>query len=225
MFCKQCGNELVGTELYCDVCGDPVQAVRTREEAQEPRTYSDLPGSHPVDTGFGKYQSFEYARTNVKSDMAQVALDCYESLGYELTGQRTAAPGKHTTLSFRRSRKVRGKAQLSKIQRAMDDELELIEAMEGEKTKKATAQALAIGIVSVLILGVGMCCTMVWTILMIPGIVIGLIGIAGCAYAYLRYRKVYAKETIRLDPQIEATYDRLATHCEEAQAVLQAQPV
>lgn len=225
MFCKQCGNELVGTELYCDICGNPVQAVRTRDEVQEPRVHSDLSGSCTADVGFGKYQSFEYARTNVNSDMAQVALDCYESLGYELTGQRTAAPGKHTTLSFRRSRKVRGKAQLSKIQRAMDDEIDLIEAMEEEKAKKATAQAVTIGVISALILGVGMCCTMVWTNLMIPGIMIGLVGIAGCVYAYLRYRKVYAKETMRLDPQIEATYDRLATHCEEAQAVLQAQAV
>ena len=34
------------------------------------------------------------------------------------------------------------------------------------------------GILSTIVLGVGMCMTMVWTNLMIPGIIIGIIGIA-----------------------------------------------
>lgn len=156
----------------------------------------------------------------MKSELAQVAVDSYESLGWELTGQRAAAPNGQVTLSFRRSRKVRGKAQLSKIQRTMDDTLASIASMEAEKTKKATGQAIAFGIVSALILGVGMCCTMVWQHLMVVGIIIGIVGLAGCVLTWLRYRKVCEAETARLNPAIEDAYDRLATQCEEAQAVL-----
>lgn len=217
MFCKQCGNELVGTEIYCDACGEQVHALRDHERSNAPSASGHMPR---VDAG---YSSFEYARTNVKSDLAQVAVDCYESLGYELTGQRTSAPGDQVTLSFRRSRKVRSKAQLSKIQRTMDDTLASIASMEAEKTKKATVQAVSLGVVFALVLGLGMCCTMVWTQLMVPGIVIGLIGIAGCIFAWMRYRKVCAAETARLNPAIEEAYDRLATQCEEAQAVLRAE--
>lgn len=219
MFCKQCGNELIGTEVYCDACGAAIQAVRSKDQVVSPRHETALTAAQGQQDG-SAYRSFEYARTVVKADLAQVAVDCYESLGYELTGQRASTPGGQVTLSFRRSRKVRSKAQLSKIQRTMDDTLDSIASMEAEKTKKATTQAVVIGVVAALVLGLGMCCTMVWTQFMIPGIVIGLAGIAGCLYAFVRYRAICVAETARLNPAIEDAYDRLATLCEEAQAVL-----
>lgn len=225
MFCKHCGNELIGTELYCDACGEPVQAVRSKDEVaascrQPVVSHHESASGEPA--GAAAYRSFEYARTTVKADLAQAACDCYESLGFELTGQRASAPGGQVTLSFRRSRKVRGKAQLAKMQRAMDDTLAAIADYEAEKTKRARIQALSIGTVSALILGVGMCCTMVWDNLMALGIIVGILGIAGCVFAWLRYRKVCEAEATRLNPQIEEAYDRLATQCEEAQAVLRS---
>lgn len=220
MFCKQCGNELVGTEIYCDTCGSPIEAVRSLSQVAAPHNGgSKEKASGGADTS-GAYRSFEYTRATVKADMVQVAIDCYESLGYELTGQRTSTPGGHSALSFRRSRKVRAKAQLAKIQRTMEDTLASIASLEAQKTKKATTQAIMLGIVSALVLGVGMCCTMVWTNLMVLGIVVGLVGIAGCIFTWLRYCKLCERETARLNPIIEEAYDRLATQCEEAQAIL-----
>lgn len=43
-----------------------------------------------------------------------------------------------------------------------------------------TVLAYAIGIAGALILGVGMCMTMVWTGLMIPGIIVGCAGLLVC---------------------------------------------
>ncbi len=40
-----------------------------------------------------------------------------------------------------------------------------------------TIGAIALGIIGVLMLGVGMCMTMVWSNLMIPGILVGVVGI------------------------------------------------
>lgn len=40
-----------------------------------------------------------------------------------------------------------------------------------------TVGTIALGIIGALVLGVGMCMTMVWQNLMIPGIVVGIIGI------------------------------------------------
>lgn len=168
----------------------------------------------------GEYLSYEYARTSVKRELAQVAIDCYESLGFEMMDQRTSAPTNQVALSFRRNRKIAGKAQLSKIRRAMDDTMASIVDMEAAKTRKASSQSISIGVASALVLGVGMCCTMVWTHLMVLGIVVGLLGIAGCAFAWSHYRKVREAETLLINPQIDEAYDRLATLCEEAQAVM-----
>ena len=52
--------------------------------------------------------------------------------------------------------------------------------MEGKPAVKLNAKTIgtaAFGIVGALVLGVGMCMTMVWENLMIPGIVVGVIGL------------------------------------------------
>ena len=220
MFCRQCGNQLFGDEQFCEACGAAVQDRHL--DGIRPKQKSDsmvVPPYNGRDSQ-APYRTYEYARTTVKGDLTQVALDCYASLGYELTGERSVSPGNQTTLSFRRSRKVSGKAQLSKIQRSMDDTITSIANMEAQKTKKATNQAIVLGVISTLILGLGMCCIMVWTHLMVLGIIIGIIGIAGCALTFIHYRKTVAEESAHLNPDIEAAYDRLATQCEEAQSIL-----
>lgn len=215
MYCTNCGNELARGTRACGNCGSMVA------EAPDAVRESARGGITPSASG-ADYTSWEYARTSVGDDLAQVTTDCYESLGFELTGAKSDI-GDASTLSFRRSRKMHGKAQLTKLQRTMDDLIASIARLEADKTRKGRVQALSMGILFALVFGVGMCCTMVWTSLMIPGIVIGLVGIAGCVAAYFTYRRTCAKEAARINPRIEAAYDSLATACEEAQAVLRTQ--
>lgn len=52
--------------------------------------------------------------------------------------------------------------------------------MEGKQAvqlNKKTVGAIALGVVGTLLFGVGMCMTMVWQGLMIPGIILGIVGI------------------------------------------------
>lgn len=57
--------------------------------------------------------------------------------------------------------------------------------------------------VGALVLGVGMCCSMVWMgNLFIPGIILGLLGIALVAAAHPVYRRVTKKEREKLAPRI-----------------------
>ena len=65
------------------------------------------------------------------------------------------------------------------------------------------ALSLAVGVIGALILGVGMCCTMVWQgVWFIPGIFIGLAGIAVAACAYPVYKAVLRAERKRVAPQV-----------------------
>lgn len=60
-----------------------------------------------------------------------------------------------------------------------------------------------IGISSTLILGIGMCCTMVWSdALFIPGIGIGIAGMAGIGAAYPVFRVITKKQREKLAPKI-----------------------
>lgn len=85
--------------------------------------------------------------------------------------------------------------------------LEKIKRLDNSVTNKAVTASLVVGIISALILGVGMCCCMVWTQLFVLGIFVGIIGIIGVAMAYPVYKKVLEKERAKVAPQILALTD------------------
>lgn len=64
--------------------------------------------------------------------------------------------------------------------------------------------------IGALVMGTGMCCTMVWAeSWFIPGIFIGLLGIAIVGAAYPVYRRVTKKERERIAPEILQLTDEL----------------
>ena len=70
-------------------------------------------------------------------------------------------------------------------------------------TRKGTIVALSLGSVSCLLLGLGMCCSMVWMERwFVFGIVIGLIGVSGMAAAYPVFIRITKRERERIAPQI-----------------------
>lgn len=83
-----------------------------------------------------------------------------------------------------------------------EDKMEQLRRLDRDTTRKGTVLSVLVGVIGCLLLGVGMCCTMVWMEFFIPGVVIGLIGIAAVAAAYPLYTRVTKKERERLAPQI-----------------------
>lgn len=84
-----------------------------------------------------------------------------------------------------------------------DDKMEQIRKLDNSVTKKGTAVSITVGIISTLVLGVGMCCTMVWTDrFFVLGIIVGVIGIAGVICAYPLYNHIVKKEREKIAPQI-----------------------
>lgn len=85
--------------------------------------------------------------------------------------------------------------------------LEKIKRLDNSVTNKAVTVSLVVGIISALILGVGMCCCMVWTQFFVLGIIVGVIGIIGVCLAYPVYKKVLETERTKIAPQILALTD------------------
>lgn len=83
------------------------------------------------------------------------------------------------------------------------DKMEQLRKLDQSTTKKSTIVSIAVGVIGCLLLGVGMCCTMVWMEnWFVPGVIIGIIGIAAVAAAYPLYTKITRKEREKLAPQI-----------------------
>lgn len=81
--------------------------------------------------------------------------------------------------------------------------MDQLRKLDESTTRPGTIISLIVGIVSSLILGVGMCCTMIWAdTLFIPGIIIGVIGILGILSAYPLYVRITDKQRKKLAPEI-----------------------
>lgn len=91
-----------------------------------------------------------------------------------------------------------------------ENKLEQLQRLDASATQKATMYAIIVGVIGALILGTGMSCCMVWTdALLIPGIVIGVIGMAVLAVAYPLYNRTLKKERERIAPEILRLTDEL----------------
>ena len=93
---------------------------------------------------------------------------------------------------------------------AEENKMEQLRRLDAGGTEKATAVSIIVGIAGALIMGIGMCCAMVWQgIWFIPGIVIGLAGIVVVAMAYPIYQKILKKEREKIAPEIIRLTDEL----------------
>lgn len=91
-----------------------------------------------------------------------------------------------------------------------EDKMEQLRRLDASVTRKGTTVSLIVGIISALILGTGMSCTMVWgEKLLLPGIFIGFVGIIGVALAYPIYVRITRKERERIAPEILRLTDEL----------------
>lgn len=91
-----------------------------------------------------------------------------------------------------------------------EDKMERLRRLDRAATKPGTIAALIVGIAGALIMGLGMCCTMVWSeVLFIPGIIIGVVGIIGICAAYPLYLRITKRRRDRLAPEILRLTDEL----------------
>lgn len=91
-----------------------------------------------------------------------------------------------------------------------EDGMETLRKMDGQAAQKATLISMVIGVIGALIMGLGMSCCMVWAgKWFVPGVAIGVIGIALVALAYPAYTRMLKKERQRIAPEILRLTDEL----------------
>ena len=92
-----------------------------------------------------------------------------------------------------------------------ENQLELLRKLDKSSTRKSTIVSIVMGAAGSLIMGIGMCCTMVWAAAMfLPGIIIGVIGIAMMAAAYPVYVRITKRERARIAPQVLDIIEKLS---------------
>lgn len=91
-----------------------------------------------------------------------------------------------------------------------EDKMEQLRHLDASVAQKGTTTALIVGIIGTLLLGIGMCCALVWMgNWFVPGIIIGIAGIAIVSAAYPLYSRITKKERERVAPEIMRLTDEL----------------
>ena len=84
-----------------------------------------------------------------------------------------------------------------------ENKMETLRRLDAQVGQKATMYAIIVGVIGALILGIGMCCCMVWAERFFAlGIIVGVIGMAILGIAYPLYNRTIKKERERIAPEI-----------------------
>lgn len=113
----------------------------------------------------------------------------------------------HTNESFRFTYSAKEQEEIKKIRDKYipkeENKMEQLRRLDRGVTRKGTIYSIIIGILGSLLLGLGMSCIMVWQgIWFIPGIIIGVIGMAIVAVTYPVYNIVTKREREKIAPEI-----------------------
>lgn len=167
---------------------------------------------------------YQYKTVGVKAENQTRAADLYEAFGWEITSTSNAGLG-CVSLSLKRDRKIKHKAELDKTERQAESVMKNIESLNRSKSAGANALACVLGILGALLLGGGMSLVMLIENslpAMAGGIVLGLCGIAVCAVNYFIYKKIVAKKTQKLQPVIDEKEEQFANLLEKGNELLSA---
>ena len=84
-----------------------------------------------------------------------------------------------------------------------EDRMERLRRLDRSTARKGTMASMMLGTVGCLVMGTGMSMCMVWAdTLLVPGIVIGVVGLVGVALAYPLHVYITKKERERVAPEI-----------------------
>jgi hypothetical protein len=91
-----------------------------------------------------------------------------------------------------------------------ENKMDQLRRLDESATKPGTIAALAVGVISMLLLGIGMCCTLVWADrYFVVGIIIGIFGLAGAASALPLYNYITERKRETLAPDIMKLLEEL----------------
>lgn len=168
-----------------------------------------------------EFMAYEYKELNVKEELASFYLDSYENFGWEQDENfLPQKSGDTIVLKLKRNRKIINKAELTRLQRHFEADMEEIASLENAKTTQATIAALVIGIA-----GTACMAGSVFAVTAQPPIIwlcilLAIPAFAGWILPYFVYKKLKAEKTKKVNPYIEEKYDEIYEICEKGHSLL-----
>lgn len=162
---------------------------------------------------------YEYKELTVKRNMEFVYTDSYSSFGWELDGSSIPPQGAtFVSLKFKRNRKLRNKAEITRFQRQFEAGVAEIESLEFSKVVKASTVAYAVGLVGTAFIAGSVFAVMAGNVPLC--IILAIPGFIGWIAPYLLFRNISRRKSAEVNPLINRKYDEIYDTCEKASSLL-----
>lgn len=167
------------------------------------------------------YIGYEYKELLTDSSRASMYIDGYRSFGWEPDSNQS--PPKEigrVLIRLKRDKKIMNKAELTRLQRNFEDCMKKIDNLETSKTSKATAVAIAIGII-----GTTFMAGSVFAVTATPPIIwlcilLAIPAFAGWILPYFCFQSMVRNRVEVVTPLIEDKYDEIYEICEKGNRLL-----
>lgn len=157
---------------------------------------------------------YEYKEVDVPRDMEGAYVDGYTSFGWEVETGSLPIPISSTALKMKRDRKIRNKAELTRLQRKFEADLEEIQKLERSKNVKASVVAYIVGIIGAAFMAGSVFAITADNIVLC--IILAIPALIGWVIPYFAYRKIESNTIKNITPIIDKKYDEVYEVCEKA---------
>ncbi|SFE23426.1 hypothetical protein SAMN04487969_101810 [Paenibacillus algorifonticola] len=165
------------------------------------------------------FVGYEYKDVTVKHDSKSVYADGYTHFGWTLEGTSNSFQNVGSvSMKFKRNRKIRNKAELTRLQRQFEACVTEIETLERSKIMAASVAAYVIGIVGTAFMA-GSVFAYLSNMLSLS-VILAIPGFAGWIIPYFCFRGILKKKTDKVAPFIDKKYDEIYEVCEKANGLL-----
>ena len=162
---------------------------------------------------------YEYRDIAVSRDMESLYADGYQNFGWTLDNASSSFIGlSSVTMKFKRNRKIRNKAELTRLQRQFDACVNEITAMEKSKETSAFIASMTVGLIGTAFLA-GATFSYLGGLIVLC-VVLAIPGFIGWILPYFLHNSTYAKKAAKIMPLVEGKYDEIYEICERANNLL-----
>ena len=169
------------------------------------------------DKGFVAY---EYKTVSLRRDFEPLYLDAYKSFGWEIADNRGGGviSLEGVILKLKRDRQIQNRSEVNALQRRFEQAMETIEKLERSKSTKAFSVAITVGLLGTAFMA-GATFSFLGGLIFLC-VILGLIGFVGWGLGYYFYRSVGKSQALKVEPQIDQQYEKIAELCKQASELL-----
>ena len=189
MICEKCGKKLPRMAVVCTKCGAILD-----------------PNGNSLD-GY----KYDYLVVKASADSVVEVAKYYESLGYELSGNRDEFGANGVTLFLRRLKETGSNKSLKEIEKQLDIKVKKILSLEKSMTFLPFTVVIILGLFGFCLIALGIMLTILGNGIgiLIGGVVLVVLGLLIVGVSYPTYKKAHNKKHNEIYPLIEKEKDEI----------------